>query len=114
MHTLVLATTGRRTGQPRRTCLIYGRSGEEFVVVASKGGADEDPAWFTNLLANPSVGVQAGTHRFTAHARVASPAEREHLWTQMAQIFPLYDDYAQKTDRTIPIVLLTPQTDPHA
>jgi deazaflavin-dependent oxidoreductase (nitroreductase family) len=109
---LVLATTGRRTGQPRRTCLIYGRAGDDFVLVASKGGADDDPAWFRNLVAEPSVGVQAGTHRFTAHARVASPAEREDLWTRMVQIFPLYDDYAKKTDRTIPIVLLTPQAEP--
>jgi deazaflavin-dependent oxidoreductase (nitroreductase family) len=113
VRTLVLATTGRKTGQPRRTCLIYGRSGDDYVVVASTGGADEHPSWFTNLQADPSVGVQAGTRRFTAHARVASPAEREHLWTQMAQIFPLYNDYAQKTNRTIPIVLLTPQPEPH-
>lgn len=109
VYTLVLATTGRRTGQPRRTGLIYGTSGDDFVVVASKGGADEDPAWFTNLQADPSVGVQVGTRRFTARARVASPAEREPLWTQMAGIFPLYDEYAHKTDRVIPIVLLTPQ-----
>jgi deazaflavin-dependent oxidoreductase (nitroreductase family) len=95
----------------RRTCLIYGRSGDELVVVASKGGADEDPAWFKNLLEDPSVGVQAGTHRFTARARVASPTERELLWPQMAQIFPLDDDYTRKTDRTIPIVLLTPQAE---
>lgn len=107
--TLVIATTGRRTGLARRTCLIYGRSGDDYVVVASKGGADDDPAWFTNLVADPSVGVQAGTHRFSARARVATPAERESLWTRMAQIFPLYDEYAQKTERTIPIVLLTPQ-----
>jgi deazaflavin-dependent oxidoreductase (nitroreductase family) len=108
VYTLVLATTGRRTGEPRRTCLIYGTSGDDFVV-ASKGGADENPAWFNNLQANPSVGVQVGTRRFTAHARVASPAEREPLWPQMVRIFPLYDEYAQKTDRVIPIVLLTPQ-----
>ena len=109
VYTLVLATTGRRTGEPRRTCLIYGTSGDDFVVVASKGGADEDPAWFKNLLAEPSVGVQVGARRFTARARVASSAERDSLWTQMARIFPLYDEYAQKTDRVIPIVLLTPQ-----
>ena len=109
VHSLVLATTGRRTGEPRRTVLIYGTSGDDFVVVASKGGADHDPAWFLNLEADPSVGVQAGTRRFTARARVASPAERETLWPRMAQIFPLYDEYAQKTDRVIPIVLLTPQ-----
>ena len=112
VRTLVLATTGRRTGRPRRTCLIYGNSGDDLVVVASKGGADEDPAWFKNLLADPSVGVQVGTHRFTACARVASTAEREILWPRMTHIFPLYDDYAQKTDRTIPIVLLTPQAEP--
>jgi deazaflavin-dependent oxidoreductase (nitroreductase family) len=109
VYTLVLATTGRRTGEPRRTCLIYGTSGEDFVVVASKGGADEDPDWFKNLQADPTAGVQVGTRRFTARARVASPAERGPLWAQMARIFPLYGDYAQKTDRVIPIVLLTPQ-----
>jgi deazaflavin-dependent oxidoreductase (nitroreductase family) len=109
LYTLILATTGRKTGVPRRTCLIYGTAGDDLVVVASKAGADEDPAWFKNLQANPSVGVQVGTRRLTARARVATPAEREPLWTQMAKIFPLYDEYAQKTDREIPIVLLTPQ-----
>lgn len=108
MYTLVLATTGRRTGEPRRTCLIYGTSGDDFVVVASKGGADDDPAWFKNLQADPAVGVQVGTRRFNGRARVASPAERERLWPQMTSIFPLYDEYARKTTRVIPIVLLTP------
>jgi deazaflavin-dependent oxidoreductase (nitroreductase family) len=107
--TLLLVTTGRRTGVPRRTCLIYGTAGDEFVVVASKGGADEDPAWFLNLRADPRVGVQVGSRRFTALARVASSAERENLWSQMARIFPLYEEYAQKTEREIPIVLLAPQ-----
>ncbi|WP_024286160.1 nitroreductase family deazaflavin-dependent oxidoreductase [Cellulomonas sp. KRMCY2] len=109
VYTLVLAATGRRTGQPRRTCLIYGTSGDDFVVVASKGGADQDPDWFKNLQADPSAGVQVGTRRFTARARIASLDEREALWPQMARMFPLYDEYAQKTDRVIPIVLLTPQ-----
>ena len=109
VYTLILATTGRKTGTPRRTCLIYGTAGDDFVVVASKAGADEDPAWFKNLQANPSVGVQVGTRRLNARARVATPAERGSLWTQMAKIFPLYDEYAEKTAREIPIVLLTPQ-----
>lgn len=109
VRTLVLATTGRRTGLPRRTCLIYGTTGDEFVVVASNGGADQDPAWVANLRADPSVGVQVGTRRFTARARVASAAERGPLWAQMAGIFPLYDEYARKTDRVLPIILLTPQ-----
>ncbi|WP_020663949.1 nitroreductase family deazaflavin-dependent oxidoreductase [Amycolatopsis benzoatilytica] len=109
LFTLLLATTGRRTGLPRRTCLIYGTEGDEFVVVGSKAGADHDPEWVKNLRTNPSVGVQVGSRRFTAHARVASPAEREKLWPKMARMFPLYDEYAEKTDRVIPIVVLTPQ-----
>ncbi|MCR6489019.1 nitroreductase family deazaflavin-dependent oxidoreductase [Amycolatopsis sp. OK19-0408] len=109
VFTLILATTGRRTGEPRRTCLIYGTSGDDFVVVASKAGSDDDPAWFKNLEAEPSVGVQVGPRRFTARARVATPAEREVLWPEMAGIFPLYDEYAAKTERVIPIVLLTPR-----
>ncbi|WP_116951998.1 nitroreductase family deazaflavin-dependent oxidoreductase [Jiangella endophytica] len=109
LRMLVLVATGRTSGQPRRTCLIYGTSGNDFVLVASKGGADEDPDWFKNLEADPSVGVQVGTRRFTGRARLASPAEREALWPQMVRIFPLYGDYADKTDRQIPVVLLTPQ-----
>src|SRR3954470_16805358 len=66
VYTLVLATTGRTTGQPRRTCLIYGTSGDDFVVVASRGGPDEDPGCFKTLRAAPSVGVQVGTRRYTA------------------------------------------------
>ncbi|HEY3467115.1 MAG TPA: nitroreductase family deazaflavin-dependent oxidoreductase [Amycolatopsis sp.] len=112
LRTLVLATTGRRSGVPRRTCLIYGTSGDDHVVVASKGGADEDPDWFKNLQADPGVGVQDGTRRFTARARVASPAERERLWPMMTALFPLYEEYAAKTDRVLPIVLLTPTESP--
>jgi deazaflavin-dependent oxidoreductase (nitroreductase family) len=107
-----LTSTAPPTGQPRRSCLIYGTSGEDFVVVASKGGDDDDPAWFKNLKAEPSVGVQVGTRRFTARARVASSGERAALWAQMVRIFPLYDEYAHKTERVIPIVLLTPQEIP--
>jgi deazaflavin-dependent oxidoreductase (nitroreductase family) len=109
VYTLVLATTGRRTGEPRRTCLIYGTSGDDFVVVGSKGGADQDPDWFKNLQADPGAGVQIADRRFNARARVATATERERLWPVMVRIFPLYEEYAQKTDRVIPIVLLTPQ-----
>ncbi|MEU8975108.1 nitroreductase/quinone reductase family protein [Streptomyces monashensis] len=94
---------------PHRTCLIYGTLGSEYVVVASKGGTENAPAWFMNLKADPSVGVRFGTHRFTTPpARVASSAERAALWSQMVKIFPLYEDYAQKTAREIPIVFLAP------
>ena len=109
VRVLVLATTGRVSGRPRRTCLIYGTSEDDFVLVASKGGADEDPDWFKNLQADPRVGVQAGTRRFTCRARLASAVEREALWPRMVRIFPLYEEYAHKTDRQIPVVLLTVQ-----
>ncbi|MEU4666473.1 nitroreductase family deazaflavin-dependent oxidoreductase [Amycolatopsis sp. NPDC023774] len=108
VYTLILATTGRKTGEPRRTCLIYGTHGDDFVVVASKGGDDDDPAWFKNLTAEPSVGVQVGARRFTARTRIADEQEHATLWPMMAGIFPLYNEYAQKTERVIPIVLLTP------
>jgi len=71
---LVLATTGRISRQPRRTCLIYGTSGDDFVLVASKGGADEHPDWFHNLQTDPSVGVQVGIQRFTARAAPGVPS----------------------------------------
>ena len=104
---LVLATTGRRSGTPRRTCLIYGTAGPDFVVVGSKAGEDEDPDWFKNLVAEPRVGVQVGTRRFTGKAREATPAERGPLWQQMVEIFPLYREYEQKTARQIPIVVIS-------
>ncbi|MEV4598720.1 nitroreductase family deazaflavin-dependent oxidoreductase [Amycolatopsis sp. NPDC049253] len=108
LYTLILASTGRKTGEPRRTCLIYGTEGDDFVVVASKGGEDDHPDWFKNIEAEPGVGVQVGAQRFNARARVATDEERAALWPKMAEIFPLYNEYAQKTERVIPIVLLTP------
>ena len=106
---LVLVTSGRTTGHPRRTLLIYGTSRDDFVVVASKGGSDKDPDWFKNLQSDPRVGVQAGARRVTCRARLATPAEREELWARMVGIFPLYEEYSHATDRQIPIVLLTPE-----
>lgn len=109
LRMLLLVTTGRISQQPRRTCLIFGTSGDDLVVVASKGGADEDPDWFKNLQADPSVGVQVGDCRSDARARVASLAEREALWPQMVGLFPLYEEYARGTRRQLPLVLLARQ-----
>jgi deazaflavin-dependent oxidoreductase (nitroreductase family) len=103
---LILTTTGRRSGEPRSTPLIYGRRGEDYLVVASQGGAPKHPAWYLNLLEQPTVGVQVGGERFTAAARTATPEEREQLWSTMTQIWPAYDQYQQKTDREIPVVVL--------
>lgn len=104
--TLILATTGRRTGNPRRTALIYGVDGDDLVVVASKGGAPEHPAWYANLEAEPAAVVQVGTERHQVRARTADAEERPRLWSTMAGIWPDYDEYAKKTDRDIPVVIL--------
>ena len=104
--TLLLTTTGRTTGNETTTPHIYGRDGDAFVVVASKGGAPEHPGWYRNLSKTPEVELQVGPDVFPARARTAEPGERERLWQLMAEIWPAYDDYAQKTDRAIPVVVL--------
>ncbi|HEX6447474.1 MAG TPA: nitroreductase family deazaflavin-dependent oxidoreductase [Streptosporangiales bacterium] len=104
--TLILTTTGRRTGQPRDSALIYGRDGDAYLVVASKGGADDHPFWYLNLVDNPTVLVQVKGERFTAKARTASPEEKARLWPIMTKEWPAYDEYQEKTDRDIPVVVL--------
>lgn len=105
-RTLILTTTGRRSGEPRDTPLIYGVRGEDHVIVASKGGAPDHPAWYKNLDADSNVGVQVQGDRFSAVARVAEGAERDELWALMLQEWPSYADYQTKTDRQIPVVVL--------
>jgi deazaflavin-dependent oxidoreductase (nitroreductase family) len=107
--TLLLRTVGRRSGRPLLLPLIYGRSGDGYVVVASRGGDTRHPAWFLNLQAQPEVEIQVEDQRMAARARVAEGAEREALWRQMAEIFPPYDDYRARTERRIPVVVLEPQ-----
>lgn len=104
--TLLLTTTGRRSGKPIVMPLIYGEAGGNYVVVASKGGAPKHPGWYLNLAAHPDVEVQILAKRFRATARTASGAERAELWQQMAAIYPPYNDYQAKTDREIPVVVL--------
>jgi deazaflavin-dependent oxidoreductase (nitroreductase family) len=106
VQTLVLTTRGRRSGRLRRNALIYGTDGDAFVVVASYGGAPENPAWYSNLAADPNVTVQVGADVFAAVARTADGQEKERLWPVMATIWPDFDDYRKKTDRDIPVVLL--------
>ncbi len=86
--------------------LIYDLDGESPVIVASKGGAPEHPGWFKNLARTPEVGVQIKGDHFQARARVAEGEERERLWEQMNEMWPHYDEYATKTDREIPVVVL--------
>lgn len=104
--TLLLTTTGRKSGEPRTTPLIYGRSGDDYLVVASQGGAPQPPAWFRNLEADPDVEVQVKGDRFPARARVATPEEKPEMWRTMTSEWPAYDDYQARTDREIPVVVL--------
>jgi len=104
--TLLLTTTGRRTGDRRTTPLIFGRDGERYVVVASQGGAPRHPSWYLNLSADPDVELQVKDEVFAARARTAEPEERGRLWELMTAIWPHYDAYQQKTDREIPVAVL--------
>lgn len=104
--TLLLTTTGRKSGQELTLPLIFGESGSEYVIVASKGGAPAHPAWYLNLQAKPEVKVQIKGDKFTAHARTANAAERAALWPKMVEIYGPYAQYQVKTDRQIPVVIL--------
>ena len=103
---LLLTTTGRKSGKEITMPLIFGEDGDSQVLVASRGGAPEHPAWYLNLEANPEVGVQVKADKFRARARTAEGEERERLWKKMNEIWPHYDEYQTKTTRQIPIVVL--------
>lgn len=105
---LLLTMRGRKSGKLRRTALIYGRDGKNYLVVASKGGAPKHPFWYLNLVANPEVQLQVGAEKFTARARTATPEEKKRLWPVMVGIYPPYAEYQTKTNRDIPVVILEP------
>jgi len=106
--TLLLKTLGRRSRKEQIAPLIYGRWKGDFVIVGSKGGAPDHPAWYHNLVAHPKVKFQAAGEKFQATAREASEPERSRIWEYMVVLFPSYADYQRATPRKIPIVLLTP------
>jgi deazaflavin-dependent oxidoreductase (nitroreductase family) len=106
-QTLLLTTTGRRSGEPRTTPLIYAPYGDDaFTIVASKGGSDEPPAWYLNLSENPEVEVQVKGDGFKARARTAGPDEKSGIWQTMVAAWPDYDAYQGNTEREIPVVIL--------
>ena len=106
--TLLLATTGRRSGDSRTVPLIYGEVDGAYVVVASRGGSKDHPDWYKNLTANPAVSLRVATNVFDAVARTAEGQEREVLWQKMSGIFPPYNSYQERTGRQIPVVVLEP------
>jgi deazaflavin-dependent oxidoreductase (nitroreductase family) len=102
----LLTTTGHKSGEERTTPLIYGKTNGDHMVVASKGGSDEPPAWYLNLKENPEVEFQVKGDRFKARARDATPEEKPELWKRMTAQWPDYDEYQKQTDREIPVVIL--------
>ena len=103
---LLLTTKGRKSGERRTTPLIYGRSGDDYVVVASKGGSDEPPGWYANLQEDPEVEVQVLDDVVPARARTAAADEKPELWQEMVGHWPYYDAYQERTEREIPVVVL--------
>src|SRR5262245_48564570 len=106
--TLLLMTTGRKSGKLRRTALIYGVDGENYLLVASNGGAAKHPLWYFNLVDEPKVEIQVGAEKFKGRARVADAKEKPRLWKIMAKVFPTYDRYQAKTKREIPLIVIEP------
>jgi deazaflavin-dependent oxidoreductase (nitroreductase family) len=103
---LLLTTLGAKSGQSRTTPLVYTRDGERYVVIASKGGAPTNPAWYHNLRAHQTVTIEVGDERFDADASVVEGAERRRLYDQQAALMPGFADYERRTDRIIPVVML--------
>lgn len=103
---LILTTIGRRSGEPRRTPLIFGTDGDRYLIVASLGGYDIAPHWYKNLVATAEVTVQVKADRFQAIATTATPSERPRLWAHMVELYPRYADYQANTMREIPVVVL--------
>jgi F420H(2)-dependent quinone reductase len=106
---LLLDHVGAKSGKGRTTPLAYLEQGDDFVIVASKGGHPRHPAWFHNLRANPETKIQVGPRRIPVTARVANAAERKRLWPKVVDLYSGYADYQKRTDRKIPLVILEPR-----
>ena len=107
--TLLLTTTGRRTGEPRTTPLIFGRDDGDYLVVASVGGMPNHPAWYLNLRADPDATIQVRDDRVDVRATVASDDEKPRLWAIVNEVWPNYAVYQERPDRVIPVVVLRPR-----
>ena len=107
-NALLLFTVGRKSGDTLVIPLIYGKRGDDYVVIASKGGFPSHPEWYRNLRETPGIEIQVGEDRLNVRARDAEGRERDELWNLMVDIFPPYEEYRKKTDREIPVVVLEP------
>jgi deazaflavin-dependent oxidoreductase (nitroreductase family) len=106
---LILRVKGRKTGQLRKFPLIYGRDGQDYVLVASKGGYPKNPGWYDNLVANPECEVQVWDQIIPVTARTGTAEDKKRVWPIMTKAWPGYDDYQEGTSRDIPVVLLRPR-----
>jgi len=106
--TLLLTTTGRRTGERRTSPLIFARDGDDYLVVASMGGLPKHPQWYLNLQARPEAEIEVKAERIPVVARTASDQEKPRLWKIVSDQWPNYDLYQSRTERIIPVVVLTP------
>lgn len=107
--TLLLTHTGRKSGQPRTTPLIFGRDGEDYLVVASVGGSPKHPQWYHNLMSTPEAEIQVRGEHIPVRARAAADDEKPRLWKILTSMWPNYDVYQSRTDRVIPVIVLTPR-----
>lgn len=110
---LLLHTVGAKTGKPRTTSLTYARDGENYLVVASKGGAPEAPGWYHNLKAKPEAEINVGPKRFAVTARIVPPGDADYvrLWEIVNKNNQnRYAEYQKRTSRPIPVVVLTPKS----
>ena len=106
---LILHTTGRKSGQTRKFPLIYGRDGDDYVIVASRGGSPENPGWYENLVAHPDVKIQVHDKVLNVKARTGTAEDKKRVWPTMVAQWPEYDTYQAGTKRDIPVVLLSPR-----
>lgn len=103
---LLLTTIGARSGQPRVTPLVYGRNGDDIIIVASRAGERKNPDWYHNLVANPEVTIELGVDQFRARARLTDGEERQRLFDQMVNVMYRFANYQRKTTRVIPVIVL--------
>lgn len=106
---LILHSKGRKSGKTRKNPLIYGRDGDDYIIVASKGGAPQNPGWYENLRAHPDVAIQVGDKVIPVTARTGTAADKQRVWPMMVAHWPGYADYQAGTQRDIPVVLLRPR-----
>jgi deazaflavin-dependent oxidoreductase (nitroreductase family) len=104
---LLLTTTGAKKGKTYTNPLAYTKDGDRFVVIASFGGAPKNPSWYNNLVAHPEVTVEVGSERFQAKATITAGEERQRLYDRQAEQIPAFAEYAKKTTRQIPVIVLT-------